>query len=55
MSDESVFMRDRIFNRVEAFGPPRRWYEHPAGPAHLTLAILVALAAVNLIALVPVG
>lgn len=55
MRDDSVFMRDRVLNRVEAFDPARRWYEHRARSAHLTLAILAALAAVNFIALVPVG
>ena len=49
------FMRDRVRNRVDAFGPGLRWHERPAALGHVTLAILAALALVNLLALVPVG
>lgn len=53
--EHRVFMRDRAKDRVARFGPPTPWHERPAALGHISLAVLAALAAVNFLALAPIG
>jgi hypothetical protein len=52
---QSVFMRDRVDNRVQAFAGEPRWHQRPTARGHLALVVLAVLAAVNLLAVVPIG
>lgn len=52
---QEVFMRDRVMNRIEGLAPPPRWHERPVARIHLALVLLAALAALNVLALVPIG
>ena len=52
---QSICMRDRVANRVQAFAGEPRWHRRPAARGQLALIVLAVLAAVNLLAVVPIG
>ena len=52
---QNVFMRDRVKDKVQRFCEAPRWHQKPALVGHMTIVFLVALAAVNMLALSPIG